>query len=81
MDELLKKIYEEVLCYEQDILEAGQKKDIEINQLVEVYKEQLDEKTLEIVKTLMYQISLSSEQTGFWLGVKYAIKFFLDMLN
>lgn len=80
MNELLKKIYEEVICYEEDMLKAGKQIDMEINKLIEIYTDQLDEKTLEIVKTLMHQISFASEQTGFWLGVKYTMKWLFKQL-
>lgn len=81
MNELLKKIYEEVICYEEDMMAAGKQVETEINKLIEPYTDQMNESTLETVKTLLYQTSFSAEQTGFWLGVKYTIKLLSEILS
>ena len=81
MNELLKKIYEEVICYEEDMMAAGKEVEVEINKLIEPYTDQFDETTLETVKTLLYQTSFSAEQTGFWLGIKYTIKLLSEILS
>ena len=81
MDELIKKIYMEIISYEKDVLKTGAELDREVVDLIEPYQEEFDEKTLEIVKTLMYQAILVAEQTGFWLGVKYTVKFMMKILS
>lgn len=46
MSDLLKKIYNEVLVYEQDVVKINLKVDQEINQLIASYTKQLsDDKT------------------------------------
>lgn len=81
MDELIKKIYVEIISYEKDVLKAGAELDKEVVDLIKPYQEELDEKSLEIVKTLMYQAILVAEQTGFWLGIKFAVKFIMKILS
>lgn len=81
MEELIKKIYVEIISYEKDVLKTGTELDKEVIDLIKPYQEELDEKTLEIVKTLMYQAILVAEQTGFWIGIKYAVKFMMKILS
>ena len=81
MNELIKKIYMEIICYEDDVLKTGKQLDREVADLLKPYEEELDEKHLEIIKTLMYQAILIAEQTGFWLGVKYTVKFMIKILS
>lgn len=81
MNELIKKIYMEIICYEEDVLKTGKQLDREVATLLKPYEEELDEKHLEIVKTLMYQTILVAEQEGFWLGIKYAVKLMIEILS
>lgn len=81
MNELLKKIYENVIYYETDVLQTGRELDKEIENLINEYADQLDEEGMEIAKTLMYQTALLSEQTGFCLGVKYTVKLLIELLS
>lgn len=81
MDELIKKIYMEVILYEDDVLKSGKQLDKEVADLLKTYEDELDEKHMEIVKTLMYQTILIAEQEGFWLGIKYAVKLMVEILS
>ena len=81
MEELIKKIYVEIISYEKDVLRTGAELDQEVVNLIKPYQEELDEKSLEIVKTLMYQAILVAEQTGFWHGTKYAVKLMMKILS
>lgn len=81
MNELLKKIYEEVIYYEKDMFEAEKQIDTQINQLIEPYTNELTENDMELIKTLMYQTSLIAEQKGFLLGMKYMLKMLIMILS
>ena len=46
MNELLKKIYNDVLVYEHDVVKTNRQVDEEINQLVEPYTKQISDNEL-----------------------------------
>ena len=81
MNELIKKIYMEIICYEDNVLKTGKQLDNEVAILLKPYEDELDEKNMEIVKALMYQAILVAEQEGFLLGIKYVVKFLLNVLS
>lgn len=81
MNELLKKIYESVITYEKDTVEMGRRVDVEINKLIKPYAEQLTDKEMEQIKTLLYQTALTAEQEGFQLGIKYTLKILFNLLS
>ena len=80
MNELLKKIYENVIAYEDDTLEIGKALDKQVNELLEPYKNQFNEKDMETIRQLMYAILLKAEQEGFQLGVKYSVQMIFKLL-
>lgn len=47
MNELLKKIYNDVLVYEHDVVKTNRQVDEEINQLVEPYTKQISDNEME----------------------------------
>lgn len=81
MDDLFKKIYENVIYYEDDTIKAREQLDTEVNNLLKPYSKQFNEEEIEIIKALMYQIALYSEKTGFWLGMKYTTKACMKLLD
>ena len=80
MNELLKKIYENVIAYEDDTLEVDKALDKQVKDLLEPYKNQFNEKDMETIRQLMYAILLKAEQEGFQLGVKYSVQMILKLL-
>ncbi|WP_099203910.1 hypothetical protein [Scatolibacter rhodanostii] len=81
MNELLKKTYEAVICYEKDTIEMSSRVDAEIHTLMKTYIEQSGDKESEQIKTLLYQTALTAEQEGFELGIKYTMKTLLHLLS
>ncbi|WP_099203892.1 hypothetical protein [Scatolibacter rhodanostii] len=81
MNELLKKTYEAVICYEKDTIEMSSRVDAEINTLLKTYAKQSTDKETEQIKSLLYQTALTAEQEGFQLGIKYTLKTLLDILS
>lgn len=74
MKDLLKKIYNDVLVYEHDFVEANKQVDKEINQLAEPYAKQLSDNEREKLNELLSAVTLTAEQTGFENGVRFAVK-------
>lgn len=74
MSELLRKIYDDVLVYERDVIKTNKKVDQEVTQLVEPYRKQLTDEELEKLNDLLSVAVLSAEQAGFENGVRFAVK-------
>lgn len=81
MKDLLKKIYDDVLAYEHDIVKANVKVDNEISQLIRNYENQLSDNELERLRELLSVVALTAEQTGFENGVRFAVKLLYSLLN
>jgi len=74
MDELFKKIYDEVICYEEDIVKMS--KIIENNSIIilKKYNDKLNENEEEIFLELIDDATSYAEREGFYMGMKYAFK-------
>lgn len=74
MNELLRKIYNDVLVYEHDVVKINKQVDKEINQFIEPYKKQLQDNELEKLNDLLSTVTLTAEQAGFENGVRFIVK-------
>lgn len=81
MKELLMKIYNSVLVYEDDVVNVSKVIDDEINLLIEPYQTQLSDDELETLKDLLSSTALIAEQTGFEVGMRFAIKLIFSLLS
>lgn len=81
MKELLMKIYNNVLVYEDDVVNVSKVIDDEINLLVEPYQTRLSDDELETLKDLLSSTALTAEQTGFEVGMRFAIKLIFSLLS
>ncbi len=79
MNELFNKIYDNVICYEEDFIEVSKELDKTVDELLKPHLQRFSNDDMELLKTLMYQISSSSKQTGFQLGSKYALSLLLEL--
>lgn len=80
MNELLKKIYNNVLVYEEQVTKISKAVDDEINNLIEPHQNKLSAIELEELKDLLSSTALVAEQTGFEIGMRFAIKLIVSML-
>lgn len=80
MNELLKKIYNNVLVYEEQVINISKVVDDEINNLIEPHQNKLSATELEELKDLLSSTALVAEQTGFEIGMRFAIKLIVSML-
>lgn len=74
MSDLLKKIYNNVLVYEEDIVKTNREIDEERNRLVECYVQQLSDKEKDQLKDIMSSMALTAEMAGFENGVRFAFQ-------
>ncbi len=81
MDDLLQKFYESVILYENDVIETGRILEHKVNAMLEPYFEQFNKADMEIIKSLLYLTIMESEQTGFMLGLKCAIKLHCELFQ
>lgn len=79
--DLLRKIYDTVICYERDTIEMCKRVDEEILDLIEPYKGELSDDDFDRIKDLMGCISVTAEREGFLLGVKYTLKTLYALMN
>lgn len=80
MNELLQKIYNNVLVYEEQVINISKVVDDEINNLIEPHQNKLSATELEELKDLLSSTALVAEQTGFEIGMRFAIKLIVSML-
>ncbi len=81
MNTLLKKIFDEFLSEEKDVIESGNQIDNEITNLIEPYKNKLSDNEIEELKTLLHQASYIGKLEGFRLGIKYMFKIVVILLS
>lgn len=81
MNELLLKIYENVISREEECLEMEKRMGEWISTLAEPYSEQLDAHKMERLKDFMYSTAIRAEQEGFQIGVKMTMKLILELLT
>lgn len=80
MNELIQKIYNNVLVHEEQVTKISKVVDDEINNLIEPYQTKLSSTELEELKDLLSSTALVAEQTGFEIGMRFAIKLIVSML-
>ena len=81
MNNLLKKIYDDVLVYEQDVARINIQADREIDQLIKPYAEQLNADEFEKLDDLLSETTYIAQQAGFENGVRFAVKLMLSLLG
>lgn len=81
MNDSLRKIYDTIICYEDETIEAGKRLDDEVKNVIMPYEKKLNINELEELKALLYGISNYSEREGFILGVKWAVKLLMEILS
>lgn len=81
MSELLLKIYENVIRYEEEAISMEKRITGEVDRLTKPYARKLDIKELETMQDIIFDIALTAEQEGFQLGVKYLAKLLAECLS
>lgn len=81
MIDLLTKIYNNILVYEQDIIKLNKATDDEINQLLQSHKDNLSSTEIDELKDLLSSIALIAQQSGFKSGIKFIINLIYSSLT
>lgn len=79
MDELLGKIYREIIYFEEDTVQMEKKIVEEVDGLLEPYRTALDAEQKEELQSLLYEAVHIAEAESFWMGVRYALRVFMKL--
>lgn len=81
MDDILSKIYKDILIYDKDTVQLNKAMNEEVLSLLVEYKEQLTNIEQDIAKEILYAVVPIAEQTGFKIGMRFAWKLLLSLLS
>lgn len=81
MNELLKRIFTDVISREDDSFATDKYIDSKVQEIVDNYAEKASDDELEELRSLLYQVALIAEQEGFLLGMKYLLKIGISLLS
>lgn len=81
MNDLLRKIYQEVILYEDYSLQLGKTLDEQTMLLLEPYRETFSSDNLETIRTLMYELAYEAEKMGYILGVKSVTQIITELYS
>lgn len=83
MDRIFDKIYQEVICSEEDMYGFGLKMEREVSKMLARYRDkmdQADEGELERMTEQIDHIVSSAKKGGFYFGVRFAVRGLLLLL-
>ncbi len=83
MENLLRKIYEEVIIYGKDSYELNHRLEYEIREMIYPYikKAKMNDEESESFRDLCFDISASAQYSGFLQGVKLTVKILIEILT
>ena len=64
--DLLSKIYDYVINYEDDSIKLGSKFDVEVKKAIQPLKESMTAEELECIKGIVYSTAYTAEKNGFY---------------
>ena len=79
MDEILRKIYKTVICYEDDAINMDKYVWENIQKRIEMEMTYLSDVGKEHSMDVLYEATSIAECEGFLLGLKYALRMFGDI--
>lgn len=74
MNDLLDRIYREIIYFEDDAVQMEGELADEIEGLLEQYCRRSADKQMMEFRAVIYEAVFSAESKAFWLGVKYAVR-------
>ena len=81
MKDLLSKIYDYVVNYEDDSIKLGSKFDVEVKKAIEPLKESMTAEELERIKGIVYSTAYTAEKNGFYLGIRTALTMCVEAMQ
>lgn len=81
MNELLKKIYEEVAVYSEEAYKANRRLENEVGNRIAPHTMKLSGKEKEMLEDAFYDVCAEGKYVGFCIGMKYCFKLILELLS
>lgn len=81
MERILTKIYEEIISYESDAVQMDQDVVKELDKVMAGSALKLSDEDKEGVREVCYQVALTAERKGFYLGMRYLFRFLVALLQ
>ncbi len=79
MNELMKKIFEEIVCYEEETISRNRAIDTEVLHIVKRYKGKLNGEERETLQDQFCDLALLAEREGFYLGMRFALRVLMEL--
>lgn len=80
-NDLLTKLYNDFIIYEQDTITLNKTTDDKINQLLQSHKDNLPSCEMEELINLLSSVALTAQQSGFKSGVRFIINLIYSSLT
>lgn len=81
MEELLSKIYDAVICYEDDAIVYQREYASQVEEHIKLLEESMTESQIEAVREILYELSFKAEKYGFLLGAEFMVKIILEAIK
>lgn len=81
MNDLLRKIYEEVAIYSKEGYEMNHELENEVGNMITPYTMKLTGKEKEALEDVFFDVCAKGKSVGFSLGMKCCFKLFLELLS
>ena len=81
MNDLLKKLYEEVVCYEPDVIKKNCHMDDEIKHIINEYAKKSPDLKSEEIQNAFFDVAFLAQKQGFMLGMECAVKLLSELLS
>lgn len=81
MNDLLKKLFEEIICYEPDVIKMNCYMDEEIKNIINEYAKESSELKSEEIQNAFFDVAFIAQKQGFMLGMKCAMKLLSELLS
>ncbi len=81
INDLLTKIYNNIVIYEKDTITLNKAIDDEINQLIQSQRHNLSALEIDELKDLLSSTALTGQQSGFKSGVGFILKLIYSSLT
>lgn len=80
-NDLLTKLYNDFIIYEQDTITLNKAADDKITQLLQSHKDNLPSCEIDELKNLLSSAALTAQQSGFKSGVRFIINLIYSSLT
>ena len=81
MEDLLIKIYQSVICNENESIRMGEKYDKQISEILERYKDDVVMADEEQLHAMIYDMAYLTEEGGFVLGARFMARFLFEVMQ